>query len=164
MSAQSLGMVGLWSAAIGSGVMAGIYFTFSSFVMRSLEKLPRADGVAAMQSINRVILSSSFMPLFVGSTVLSASLAVWSLFRWGQHGSWAMLAGGMIYVLGMFVCTAAFNVPLNNTLDAVDPSSAEAGMVWSDYLHRWTRFNHLRTVASALACGLFIAAVTAMKT
>jgi uncharacterized membrane protein len=162
MSAHGVGLVGLWSAAIGTGVMAGVYFTFSSFVMRSLEKLPRTQGIAAMQSINRVILSSSFMPLFFGTTVLSAALAAWSLFRWGQQGSRAMLAGGMVYVFGMFVCTAACNVPLNNVLDAVHPSGAQATIVWSDYLHRWTRVNHLRTLASAMACGLFIAAITAV--
>jgi uncharacterized membrane protein len=163
MSAQSVGLMGLWTAAIGSGAMAGIYFTFSSFIMRSLEQLPRVEGIAAMQSINRVILSSSFMPLFFGTTLLSAVVAVWSLFRWDQHGSSAMLAAGVIYVLGMFVCTAAFNVPLNNVLDAVDPGGVEATAVWSNYLQRWTRFNHLRTVASALSCGLFIAAITEMK-
>jgi hypothetical protein len=38
----------------------------------------------------------------------------------------AMAAGGIIYVAGMFVCTMAFNVSLNNALAAVDPASTEA--------------------------------------
>ena len=70
-----------------------------------------------------------------------------------------MILGGLIYVLGMFVCTAACNVPLNNALDAVDPETAEAAEVWQMYLQRWTRWNHLRTVCSALSCGLFFAAL-----
>ena len=34
----------------------------------------------------------------------------------------AMLAGGVLYVLGMFVVTMVFNVPLNDTVAATDPS------------------------------------------
>ena len=66
---------GLWVVAIGCAVMAGVYFTFSAFVMRSLEAMPAARGIAAMQSINRVILSSAFMPLFFATTVLALALA-----------------------------------------------------------------------------------------
>ena len=33
----------------------------------------------------------------------------------------AMVAGGALYVLGMFVVTVIFNVPLNDALAAADP-------------------------------------------
>ena len=36
-----------------------------------------------------------------------------------------MIAGGLLYVVGMFVVTMVFNVPLNNALAAVDPASPE---------------------------------------
>jgi uncharacterized membrane protein len=60
----------------------------------------------------------------------------------------------------MFICTILFNVPLNNQLAAVSAQSSEALPVWSGYLSRWTRWNHVRTVASAIASGLFIAALS----
>lgn len=155
--------VGLWVAAIGCGVMAGIYFAFSTFVMKALAGIPRSAGIAAMQSINQVIVSSLFLPLFFGTSLLGAGLAGWSLMRWGQPGASATLAGGLVYVVGMFVCTAALNVPLNDALAGLEPSSLEAASLWPDYLRRWTQYNHVRTLASALACGLFIAAIVATR-
>jgi uncharacterized membrane protein len=61
----------------------------------------------------------------------------------------------------MFACTIALNVPLNNALASVDPKSPDAADTWASYLRDWTRWNHARTAASALACGLFIWAIAA---
>lgn len=151
----------LWFAAIGSGVMAGVYFAFSAFVMASLARIPQTAGVAAMQAINATILRSLFLPLFFATTIGSLALAIVAVLRLGEPGAVAMLAAGVTYVVGMFLCTVACNVPLNNALAAVDPASAEAADLWSRYLTVWTRWNHLRTVACMLACGLFIAALAA---
>ena len=35
-----------------------------------------------------------------------------------------MVAAGALYLVGMFVVTMVFNVPLNNTLAVVNPASA----------------------------------------
>lgn len=70
-----------------------------------------------------------------------------------------MIAGGGLYVIGMFVVTMVFNVPLNNALAALQPSAPEAGAVWAAYLKDWTFWNHVRTVASVVASGLFVAAL-----
>ncbi len=144
-------------AALGFALMGGVYFTFSGFVMRSLADLPGAAGVAAMQSINRVILSSAFMPVFWGTTLTALALAIWAAVHRGFPGAGMVCAAGVIYFVGMFVCTALFNVPLNDRLDAIDPSGADLAL-WADYLVRWTRWSHVRTVASMVAAGLCIAA------
>jgi uncharacterized membrane protein len=52
--------------------------------------------------------------------------------------------------------TVALNVPLNDALAAVKPSSPEAGAMWAAYLKDWVFWNHLRTVASVGASALFI--------
>ena len=158
---QSIIASTLWFAAIGAGLMAGVYFAFSAFVMTALARMPEAEGIGAMQSINRVIVRSLFMPLFFATTIASLALAVVAVWRWGEPGAVAMFAGGVTYVVGMFLCTAVCNVPLNNALDAVDPAGVEAGDAWRHYLKVWTRWNHVRTVACTLACGLFIAAIVA---
>jgi uncharacterized membrane protein len=36
-------------AAVGSGLMAGLLFAFSNFVMKALTRLPPEQGMAAMQ-------------------------------------------------------------------------------------------------------------------
>jgi uncharacterized membrane protein len=151
----------LWFSAVGCGLLAGVYFAFSAFVMTALSRIDQAAGISAMNAISVEIVRSLFMPLFVGTTLTAAASAVLALFRWATPGSTAMLAGGVIYVLGMFVVTAVFNVPLNDALAAVDPSGAEGRSLWVHYLKNWTLWNHVRTVASTAACALFIAAIAA---
>jgi uncharacterized membrane protein len=151
----------LWFCAIGCGLLAGLYFAFSTFIMTAFGRIGQAAGIAAMNAINAVIVQSLFLPVFLATTATSAALAVMALLRWGEPGAIAMLAGGVLYVLGMFVVTMTFNVPLNNALAAADPASQEAASLWARYLTDWTFWNHVRTVASTAACALFIAAIAA---
>ncbi|KRR18577.1 hypothetical protein CQ14_24610 [Bradyrhizobium lablabi] len=151
----------LWFSAIGCGLLAGLYFAFSTFIMTALDRVGQAAGMATMNAINVVIVQSLFLPVFLATTATSAVLAVMALVRWGEPGAMAMLAGGVLYVLGMFVVTMIFNVPLNNALAAADPASQEAASLWARYLTDWTMWNHVRTFASTLACALFVAAIAA---
>ncbi len=145
--------------AVGCGVMAGVYFTFSAFVMRSLARLDPAAGIAAMQSINDVILRSAFLPLFFATTLAAAGAVILGLTAPDRAGAGWMMGGGALYVAGMFVCTVVFNVPLNERLKAVDPASAHGAEIWALYLRRWVPWNHVRTVASTAATILFIMAL-----
>jgi uncharacterized membrane protein len=155
-------MVGLlWFSAIGCGLLAGLYFAFSTFIMTALGRIGLAAGIAAMNAINIAIVQSLFMPIFLATTAASAALAVIAVLRWGEPGAMAMAAGGVLYVLGMFVVTMVFNVPLNDALAAADPASHDAASLWADYLTDWTWWNHVRTVSSTVACALFIAAIAA---
>jgi uncharacterized membrane protein len=151
----------LWFSAIGCGLLAGVYFSFSTFIMSALGRIETPAGITAMNSIDAVILRSPFMPLFLGSSLTALILAGIALFQWHQPGSSAAFAGGAIYVIGMFFCTMAFNVPLNNALASVDPASANGADVWARYLRDWTFWNHVRTIASTLAMALFIYAIAA---
>lgn len=149
----------LWFSAIGSGLIAGIFFAFSTFIMPALSRVPEPHGISAMQSINSTILGSLLMPVFFGTTLASVVLAGIALFRWDESISAIMLAASLIYVAGMFVCTIVFNVPLNNALASVDAASPGAADIWARYLKEWMRWNHVRTAASVIACGLFVAAI-----
>jgi uncharacterized membrane protein len=151
----------LWFSAVGCGLLAGLYFAFSTFIMTALGRIDQAAGIAAMNAINSEIVRSLFMPFLLGTTLTSAALALLAIFRWGEAGAIAMLVGGVLYMLGMFVVTMLFNVPLNDALAAVDPSSPAAATLWTRYLSDWTFWNHVRTVASTAACALFIAAIAA---
>ncbi len=140
----------LWAAALSSGLMAGVYFAFSGFIMKALDKIETAQSVAAMNAINEVILRSMFMPVFFGSSIISFLLVVVAFVYWGEAGA------GMIYFAGMFVCTLVFNVPLNNALAKPGPDSNNTQQMWSRYLRTWTNWNHLRTVSSLITCALCI--------
>lgn len=140
---------------LGAGVMTGVYFTFSAFVIKALGDAGPVQAVNAMNHINRVILRSAFMPLFFGSTGFAVLLAVAGVALWSTPAGPWMFAAGVLYCLGMFGCTALFNVPLNNELQSVPGASpAQAEEAWTRYARMWTRWNHVRTLASASACAI----------
>ncbi len=59
------------TAALGSALVGGVFFAFSSFVMKALGRVPSSEGIAAMQSINVVVINPSFMGAFMGTALLS---------------------------------------------------------------------------------------------
>ena len=158
MSAGVLFAVTLF-AALGSGLMAGFFFAFSFTVMGALARLPAAQGIAAMQFINIVVINPWFGVAFFGTAVACAALAVSSLFSWQAPGSTYLLIGGLFYLAGAILVTMVFNVPRNNALAAVDPASAEAATLWATYLPTWTAWNHVRTAAALAAAALLTLAL-----
>lgn len=66
MSPFAISLVTLF-AAIGSGVVAGIFFAFSTFVMPALARLPAEQGIAAMQAINVAAPNRWFMGMMFGT-------------------------------------------------------------------------------------------------
>jgi uncharacterized membrane protein len=146
-------------AALGCAVLAGVFVAFSTLVMNALGRLPAAQGISAMQAINRAALTPVFMVLFLGTTLLCGALSVWSFFVWGSGGAPLLLAGGLAYLVGAFGLTVGYHVPRNNALDALDPAAAEALTHWNGYLRGWTRWNHVRGAASVAAAALFIVAL-----
>ncbi|AMO73357.1 hypothetical protein AZE99_09510 [Sphingorhabdus sp. M41] len=141
--------------------MAGVYFTFSAFVMQSLDAAGRPAGMAAMQSINRIILKSLFLPLFFASSLACLLLAVFGVMQWGNAGAWQMVTGGFVYLAGMLAVTAAANVPLNNALEATDAAGPDAEAMWRRYMQRWLPWNHVRTVSCTVSLALLIGAIAA---
>ena len=145
--------------ALGSGLMAGVFFAFSSFVMKALARLSPAEGIAAMQSINVTVINPLFMAVFVGTAVAGLVMAVAALFRWSEPDAVYLLIGGVLYAVGSFVVTGAFNVPRNNALAAASPDDPAAHRLWADYLSRWTAWNHVRTAASLAAAAVLTIAL-----
>jgi uncharacterized membrane protein len=146
-------------AALGSGVVAGIFFAFSTFVMNALSRLLPEQGIAAMQSINVTVLNPWFFAVFFGTALGSIALALLGILNWDASGSIYLVSGSLLYLIGCILVTIVFNVPLNNALAAVEPGSKEGAEMWSRYLSTWTTWNHLRTVASLAAAALFIMAI-----
>jgi len=137
-------------AALGSGLIAGVFFAFSNFVMGALSTVRPAVGIAAMQQINIVVINLVFMLAFIGTAFVCLGLSVYSVISLQASGSPLLLVGSALYFFGTFLVTILFNVPLNNSLAVVDPENAKGAEVWNHYLRNWTMWNHVRT-ASALA-------------
>ena len=141
------------AAALGCGAMGGVFYAFSSFVMSALRRLPAAQGIAAMQSINVVAVTPPFMiPLF-GTALACVALIVAAVATWGEPFAPWLLAGGVVYLLGEIAVTMAYNVPRNDELARLDPDSADAAARWPGWAAEWTAGNHVRSAAGVAATG-----------
>lgn len=147
------------STAIVYGLVSGVFYAFSSFVMPGLREIPAPQGIAAMQSINVTALRPPFMLGFMGAVLLSVVAIVIATVRWGKPGSVWLIVGAVLYLVGSFAVTMVFNVPLNNALVAADPATPEAAELWTRYLHVWTDWNTLRMITSAAASAAFVKAL-----
>jgi uncharacterized membrane protein len=143
------------AAAVGAGLVGGVFFAFSNFVMQGLGRLRPPEGLRAMQAINVTVINPLFMGALFGMGLLSLVLAGWGIAGLDEPYAGWLIAGGAVYFAGEIVVTSAYNVPRNNAMARVDPDSEEGARVWETYLVEWTRGNHVRTVAGLAACGLF---------
>ena len=150
-----LTIVVIAAALLGSALIAGVFFAFSSFIMKALARVPSHEGIAAMQSINVVVINPAFLGLFVGTAGVCLLVVLLAVSSWGAASAPFLLAGAMSYLIGTFLVTGAGNVPLNNRLAAVSAIDSTADSVWEHYLDRWTLLNTVRTAAAVFAASMF---------
>jgi uncharacterized membrane protein len=135
-------------AVLGCGLMAGLFFAFSVCVMRALGQLPMEQGLASMQSINVAILNPLFFAVFFGTAATCVLALVSSLLHWHVPGARYLLAGSVLYLMGVLLVTVFFNVPMNQILEAANPHNHDSARIWAGYLSNWTAWNHVRTISA----------------
>jgi uncharacterized membrane protein len=140
---------------LGTAVVAGVFYAFSGFVMPALERVPAAQGIAAMQSINITAVRPALMTALFGTAAVCVALIVCAVRGWGQSYAAPLLAGAVLYLVGAIALTIAFHVPLNNALAVLDPTAAGSAEVWADYLRRWGAGNQARWITPLAASALF---------
>lgn len=148
------------AAAVGCGLVGGVFLAFSTFVMAGLDRLPAAQGIEAMQSINRTAVTPPFMAALFGTAVLCLAVAIWAVGAWGDRRAALVLAGSVLYLVGVIGVTMAANVPRNDALAALDSAAPAAAAEWAGYVSGWTNWNHVRTLAGLAGSALLIAALT----
>jgi uncharacterized membrane protein len=136
-------------------LVGGVFFAFSTFVMRALADLPPAQGILAMQRINITVINPWFLGVFLGTAPLIGITAF--LVRDNSQSFGWLLASFVVYLAGSVGVTMVFNVPRNNRLAALEATSPEAATYWPIYLREWLRWNHVRCLAA-----LFAAAAAAL--
>jgi uncharacterized membrane protein len=154
MTQRLLGSITLFSA-LGCGLAAGAFFAFSTLVIKALSRLPPAQGIAAMQSINVTAINPWFLGGLFAPAAGCALLAALAALSWHEPGAGLRLAGGLIYLAGAIGVTAAANVPMNDALATLAPDAADAAARWSRYVVDWTAWNHVRA-ATSLAAALLL--------
>ena len=146
-------------AALGCGLIAGVFFAFSTFVMKALARRPANEGMATMQSINVVVLNRWFLGVFLGTAALCIVALISSLVRWHAPGAALGLVGAVFYLVGTLGITVAFNVPRNEALATLAPDAPDAAGLWAGYITSWTAWNHVRTVTALAAAASFSVAL-----
>ena len=150
-----------YATAIGAGLMAGLFYMFSIFIMRALDRLPPSEGIAAMQSINKTIITPLFMLVFMGVTLASVALIGLAVFKVDGPAKIWLIVGSVSYLVLVFMLTGGYHVPRNDKLDTFNPESAEAARFWADYVKEWTMWNHVRAIGSITTLASMIMAIRA---
>ena len=157
---SGLTLIIIVAAISGAGLVTGLLFAFSNFVMKALADLPPDKGMFAMQRINETIINPVFLMLFLGTPLMCSIIALISVQQIDEAGSFFLLVGSIAYLIGPFGITMLFNVPLNNLLARTDASDAEK--IWPMYQKRWQRWNHMRTyigVASVILMAIGLGSI-----
>ncbi|HEX2285821.1 MAG TPA: anthrone oxygenase family protein [Mycobacterium sp.] len=146
-------------AALTAAAAGGMMYVFSTFVMRGLDRTGPVEAITAMRGINVEANSSpAFLLPYFGAAILAAVVGVMAVVQLRQPGSVWVLVGAVFGILAAII-TMAFNVPLNNHLDTVNPvglSVADAAREWQAYFSTWTNWNHVRAATSFIASALML--------
>lgn len=143
---------------VATGLVAGVFLSFSDFIMRALRASSEQSGAEAMQQINQQVYRSTFMVLLLGLVPFSLALGViGAIYVPGTSGIF-LISGALFYVLGVFLTTVVCNVPMNKKLDAMALQDVATPVYWRDYAQRWTQWNHVRSATAAMATLAYLGA------
>ncbi|MBN9267603.1 MAG: DUF1772 domain-containing protein [Hyphomicrobium sp.] len=149
----------LVTATTGAGLVGGIFFAFSNFVMKALGELDAVQGADAMQRINVTVLNPLFFALFFGTGFIALIAGITTPDPWSSPGAMLSRIGAALYLFGTLGITIVFNVPLNEKLARTKLSDPDLAQTWTDYFAAWMWWNHVRTIAALLATICFALAI-----
>jgi uncharacterized repeat protein (TIGR03806 family) len=150
-------------AALGCGLIAGVFLGFSSFVMPALAKLRAPEGVRAMQSINVTVLNRSFLGVLLGTALACVALASSALGARSEPGAALRFAGACLYLVGTILVTQRCHLPRNEALARLPADSVEAERYWPEYVAGWSAWNHVRGLAAIVSAALLTLALLAVS-
>lgn len=150
----------LFIAVALTGLSAGLFYAWMVSVIPGTRKVVDMTYLESMQSINKAILNPAFFLVFIGSPIVLG----FSTIQQFHEGFlfWLLLASTVIYVIGTFGVTALGNVPLNNTLEALnlaELSDSEMNEFRRSYEEKWNRLHMIRTIFAVISFVLSVLAV-----
>jgi uncharacterized membrane protein len=145
MSLRFLQHVALFAAVVTTGLMAGLFFAFTTAVMPALRHGGDRTFVEAMNRISTDIQNGWFLLCFMGALLLSIAATALSL----PHATrsalpWA-IAGAVLY-LAVIIVTGGVNIPLNNDLAKTAADTASLADARHAFENRWIAWNNVRTL------------------
>ena len=156
MKTQTIVLV---SAMFLTGLMAGIFFTWSNAVKPGIGKLGDQEYLNALQSMNRVILNGAFLIVFIGAIIAVALVPMFHFHLYPKNIFWLFICILTIYWIGVFGVTVFGNIPLNELLDKTNLeiiSLEEITALRSLIEDKWNNFNLIRSISSGITFLLLI--------
>ena len=138
-------------AIISTGIMTGIFFTWSNAVTPGIGKLSDMGYLGSLQSMNRVILNVPFRIVSIGAVVSVALVFSIHFKSYATPLFWMLLVTFVIYWIGVFGVTFFGNIPLNQMLDQTDLetiSPIDAKSLRMTIENKWNLLNWIRTYCS----------------
>lgn len=141
--------------ALGStGLMAGIFFTWTNAVTPGIGQLGDLNYLQALQAMNRSILNPLFYMAFAAPVISLLGQTVLAFKNSSGIELKFILAAAIIYIFGAFLVTLLGNIPLNEFLDQANLSSLSLRQIQEirgKVEFSWNRFNLIRTISSFTA-------------
>lgn len=140
-------------STLALGLIAGFFYTYEVSVMRGFARLPDADFISAMQSVNSTIRNWAFAPSFFGAALLSLLTALLHFRNWRRAKGLLILGAALVYTVGALVLTMRINVPMNEWLAEQGPASRmmDPGAIRAHYEQDWVFWNLIRTICSSVS-------------
>jgi uncharacterized membrane protein len=151
----------LAAAILFTGLMAGIFFTWSNAVKPGLGNLSDSEYLKAFQSMNRVILNNAFRIVFAGAIIAVALVPVFYFNLYPKNIFWLFVFTFIIYWIGAFGVTILGNIPLNEILDKANLESIsfeEIKVLRRSIEAKWNTLNLIRSICSGITFLLLIIA------
>ena len=155
----------LASAIFLTGLMAGIFFTWSNAVKPGIGKLGDIEYLRALQSMNRVILNNAFRIIFLGAIIAVALVPVFYFNLYPKNIFWLFVFTLVIYWIGVFGVTVSGNIPLNEILDKTNLESItleEIKTLRESIELKWNNYNLIRCISSGITFILLIVSFLTM--
>ena len=146
-------------AILLTGLMAGIFFTWSNAVKPGIGKLSDIEYLRALQSMNRVILNNAFRIIFLGAIIAVALVPVFYFNLYPKNIFWLFVFTLVIYWVGVFGVTVSGNIPLNEILDKTNLESItleEIKTLRKSIELKWNNYNLIRCISSGITFILLI--------
>lgn len=148
----------LVAATLATGLLAGLFYTFTVSVMPGLARADDRTFVTAMQKINIAIVNPWFLLTFLGAGALIVAAL---LLGAGTGGALPWIVAGLVLYGVMLAITFGINIPLNNALDAVGTPDqvADLARARAHFETSWVRWNLVRTLACTAAFACLVASL-----
>ncbi len=142
-------------------LVSGLLFGFAVVVMPGVAKLSDRDFLLAFKHMDGIIQNNQplFMLVWVGSilsVLVSAILGTMDLS--GQEAVLLWIGCGW-YLLGGQLPTIVFNIPLNNTIQALEIDKLNESELTNSRVNfeaKWNRWNNIRTINGIIAVSTFL--------